>query len=130
MEEPADSRPSVDLDEFRSETIADALDVLGDVGAWRLTEPRWVQVETILQSLATAVAAADFDGLRRATAELELIGPVRITRIGATPIVAPPRRVRDITNHLVHQLTAATGDASGRSGNDGGEGSGDRSRPG
>jgi hypothetical protein len=128
MGEPADSHSSVDRDESRSETIADALDVLGDMGAWRLAEPRWVQVETILQSLATAITTADFDGLRRATAELELIGPVRITRIGATPIVAPPRRIRDITNHLVHQLTAADRDASSRCTNDGGESSGDRSR--
>jgi hypothetical protein len=130
MGEPADSSPSVDPDEVRSETIADALDVLGDLGAWRLAEPRWAQVETILESLVTAVAHGDVDGLRRATAELEVIGPVRITRIGATPTVAPPRRVRDITNHLVHQLTAAAGDTSNASANDGREGSGDRSRTG
>jgi hypothetical protein len=125
---PDDPRRSVAEDEIRAETVATALDVLGDLDAWRLSEPRWARVEEILEALTAAVAAADLDGVRQATADLEVIGPVRITRIGAVPVVPPPRRVRDRTNHLVHLLTEAV-DAAGRPARqDGLGGGGDRSR--
>lgn len=46
----------------------------------------------------------DGDALREATAELELTGPVRITRIGAKSLVPVPEQTRDRANHLVHAL--------------------------
>jgi hypothetical protein len=114
-------------DELDDETSAEALDVLGDLLEWQLAPQRWERVEQIVVAMAEALAAGDADGLREATAELELAGPVRVTRIGATPLVPAPERVRDRANHLVHSLggtppNARTGstDLTGEQG-DGGE---------
>jgi hypothetical protein len=92
---------------FDDETKADALDVLNDLLEWQLAAQRWERVERIVDALAEALAAGDADALREATAELEVAGPVRITRIGATPQIPAPERVRDVANHLVHVLGGA-----------------------
>jgi hypothetical protein len=55
-----------------------------------------------------ALAAADLDALAAATADLELAGPLRITRIGATPVVPPTPPVRDLLNRLVFSLGGIT----------------------
>lgn len=114
--------------EFDPEAISDALDVLGDLFVWQLVPLRWQRVEQILDSLTEALATGDADTLRDATAELELAGPVRATRIGATPVVPAPESVRERVNHLVHSLggtapppTTESGDSVERR-----EGGGDR----
>jgi CATRA-Associated Small Protein len=103
---PGDAESISDL-EFEAELIADAMDVVREVESWRLAEVRWERVREILGSLAAALAARDLPALRDATTDLELIGPVRLTRIGATPVVAPPPKVRERVNHLVYTLTEA-----------------------
>lgn len=82
----------------------DAVDVLQDLIEWELAPQRWERVASIVGSLADALAQGDGDALREATAELELTGPVRITRIGAKSLVPVPEQTRDRANHLVHAL--------------------------
>ncbi|MEU3276049.1 CATRA system-associated protein [Streptomyces antibioticus] len=88
------------------EAREDAVDVLRDLLVWQLAPERWARVETIVDALADALDREDGDALREATAELEVSGPVRITRIGARspgPVPASAR-IRDRANHLVHSL--------------------------
>jgi len=51
--------------------------------------------------------AGDAAATEAAVAELELLGPVRATPIGAEPMVPTPERVRDEINELVHELDDA-----------------------
>lgn len=82
----------------------DAVDVLGDLVEWELAPQRWERVDAIVVSLADALAQGDGEALREATAELELTGPVRITRIGTSSLIPVPERTLDRANHLVHAL--------------------------
>ncbi|WP_333735995.1 CATRA system-associated protein [Streptomyces sp. IBSBF 2806] len=86
------------------ESRDDAVDVLRDLIEWELAPQRWEQVDSIVDSLADAVARGDGDALREATAELELTGPVRVTRIGAKSVIPVPEETRDRANRLVHAL--------------------------
>ncbi|MFJ4525587.1 CATRA system-associated protein [Streptomyces sp. NPDC088810] len=86
------------------ETRDDAVDVLDDLLQWQLTAERWERVEALVRSLDQALAAGDGDALRAATAELELAGPVRITRIGTKSLIPVPEKTRDRANRLVHTL--------------------------
>lgn len=86
------------------EDRADALDILGDVLVWRLAPSRWDQVLAVIGTLAAAVSAGDPAAFRQAGADLELLAPPRITRIGGTSKVPPPEDVRDRTNQLIHTL--------------------------
>src|SRR5689334_11872934 len=83
---------------------AEALDVISDVLSWRLAGTRWVAIEQVLAAMDAALAAGDVTALATATTDLELAGPVRITRIGADPVVPPPPAIRDRLNQLVHSL--------------------------
>jgi hypothetical protein len=87
-----------------SETVTDALNVLRDLPDWRLVPERWDRVEDILQAMEEAFAAGDGAGLRAATADLELHGPVRLRGIGTKPASEPSQPVRDRQNRLVHAL--------------------------
>ncbi|MFB7943902.1 CATRA system-associated protein [Kitasatospora phosalacinea] len=82
----------------------DALDLLGELPAWQLPAAGWQRVATALAAAAEAAAATDAEALDAALADLELAGPVRITRLGSTPVLPPPPPVRERTNHLVHAL--------------------------
>lgn len=99
------------------EERAEALETLADVVEWRLPVERWDHVADIVETLAQAFAYGDMAGFRDGVIDLEMVGPVRVTRIGTTPSVPPPERVRDRVNHLVHSL--------GVEGNDRNEGNGD-----
>lgn len=90
-----------------AEARAEALDVVSDARQWRLNETRWRSLEQILAAMDAALAAGDTAALMTATANLELAGPVRLTRIGATPVLPPPPAVRDRLNRLVHSLGGA-----------------------
>ena len=83
---------------------AEALDVVSDALQWQLADARWQTIEQTLDVMAAAIEAGDAGALTAATADLELAGPLRITRIGAAPIVPPPPPVRDRLNRLVHAL--------------------------
>lgn len=86
------------------EAYDDAVNVLKDLVEWHLAPQRWERVDAIVGSLADALARGDGEALREATAELELTGPVRITRIGTQSVIPAPEPTRDRANHLVHEL--------------------------
>jgi hypothetical protein len=88
---------------------AEALDVVSDALQWRLAEARWQAIEQVLIAMDAALAAGNVDALAAATADLELAGPLRITRIGATPVVPPAPAVRARLNRLVHSLGGTSG---------------------
>ncbi|MFF3503845.1 CATRA system-associated protein [Streptomyces sp. NPDC003247] len=107
-----------------------ALVVLRDVRLWRLPPDRWERLAGLLDTAAGALRAGDADRFDQATVELELAGPVRITRIGdphrgspreSVPAPAPPP-VRERLNHLIHTLSGGPGgtpDEDGRPPDDG-----------
>lgn len=103
---PSGRRPPTAEREARVK--ADAIDVLRDVLGWELALPRWQEVERIVASIEAALTVADVDAVRDATVDLKLLGPVRITRIGATPQLPVPDPVRERTNHLIHSLGGAS----------------------
>jgi hypothetical protein len=80
--------------------------------AWKLAPARWNLVAELLDLLAEAAQAGDGALLAAAAAELDQVGPVRITRIGSTPKQPAPEPVRERLNHLVHRLS---GPADGQS---------------
>jgi hypothetical protein len=87
------------------QVLQDAVHVLEDLLLLELSPARWEGIAGILEALATEVAASDLSNLTEATIQLELAGPVRITRIGATPTEPPPPRVRERINQLIHSLS-------------------------
>jgi hypothetical protein len=104
-DEAGPRRAPVDLD---GETRADALDVLRDLLDWRMAPARWEQVERLVAAMDSALADGDVNALRRATIELELASPVRVTRLGATPQGPPPEKVRERANHMIHSIGSVT----------------------
>jgi hypothetical protein len=97
---PSSDRHSDQAGEVRAE----ALGVVSDALQWQLAAARWQAIEPMLAAMAAAVEAGDLKALAAATADLELAAPLRITRIGATPIVPPPPATCDRLNQLVHVL--------------------------
>jgi hypothetical protein len=93
------------------ESTAEALEALGDLAEWQLPAERWDRVAAIIEVLIHTYTDRDGPAFRNAIIDLEMAGPVRITRIGATPTVPPPQRVRDRANHLVHSLAQLSRDA-------------------
>jgi hypothetical protein len=89
------------------ELLSDALDVLGDLPQWRLPAPRWEQVGPILDRIERAFAEGDNDGLRFATTDLEIHGPVRANRIGTKDPQGPDQSLLERQNHLVHEIGKA-----------------------
>jgi|HubBroStandDraft_5_1064220.scaffolds.fasta_scaffold246073_2 hypothetical protein len=87
------------------QVLQDAVLVLEDLLTMELSPARWEGVAGILEALAAEVAAGDLSNLAEATIQLELAGPVRLTRIGAMPTEPPPPRVRERINQLVHSLS-------------------------
>ncbi len=86
------------------ETLEDALDVLGDLHQWRLPSPRWEQIGSILDRMGQAFAAGDDEGLRDATSQLELHGPVRANRIGTKDVNGPDPSVTERQNRLIDEI--------------------------
>jgi hypothetical protein len=93
--------------------ITDAVDVLGDLPAWRLAPGRWEQVEQTLDALGAAIGAGDLHAVESAVAVLEVLGPTRITRIGANPTMPVPAPIRERTQTLVHLLSGFTAATAG-----------------
>jgi hypothetical protein len=87
------------------QVLQDAVHVLEDLLVWELSPARWEGIAGILDALAAEVADSDLSNLAEATIQLELAGPVRLTRIGATPTEPPPPRVRERINQLIHRLS-------------------------
>ncbi|MFC4055084.1 CATRA system-associated protein [Actinomadura syzygii] len=93
----------------RDEVFAEALAIVREIFEWELAATRWDGAAQVLDALAEAAESDDLAAVRQAVADLELRGPVRITRIGATPVVPPPPPVRERLNHLVHRLSGGPG---------------------
>ncbi|WP_066366960.1 CATRA system-associated protein [Herbidospora mongoliensis] len=93
----------IDRQKVRNQALA----ILRQIPDWELTPARWEIVAELLEVADVAVAAGDLDGLDATTVQLELVGPVRMTRLGATPSEPPPPPVRDRLNILVHRLSSA-----------------------
>ena len=92
-------------DNWDTETVDDALDVLQDLVLWELVPERWELVDRLLGRIGAAFVAGDADELREAVADLELSGPVRALRIGGTTVQGIPEPVLDRRNTLVHTLS-------------------------
>jgi hypothetical protein len=97
--------PGVDVAEAESA----ALEVLADVLEWQLPVPRWERVAELVQSIDEAVRGGDLVALESATIDLELLSPVRVTRIGSTQdrVEAPPE-VRVRVNRLQHTFAESS----------------------
>jgi hypothetical protein len=96
---PADREQAVSVD-----ARAEALAAVSSALHWRLADGRWQTIDQVLVSMDTALAAGDTDAFQAAVADLELMGPLRITRIGDAPAVPPSPPVRERINQLVHSL--------------------------
>ena len=83
---------------------ADALEIALDAFLWRFGAARWDVVERILADMDAAIAANERQALANATAELELMAPLRIIMVGTQPTTPPPPEVRDRLNRLVYAL--------------------------
>jgi hypothetical protein len=101
--EPSQAGDSGEVFDIRAE----ALDVISDALGWRLADTRWQAIEPVLVAVDAALTAGDLAALTAATADLELAGPLRITRIGTPPVVPPPPAIRDRLNRLVYSLGGA-----------------------
>ncbi len=90
-----------------------AREILEHILKLEMAPARWERLSHLIEIAIGAEAAGDRDGLRHATVELELAGPVRITRIGDSPSVPPPPAVRERVNHLIHALSTDAGRDAG-----------------
>lgn len=98
-----------------AEIRASAIRVLDYILRLELAQARWDRVDGILALAVEAAAAGDLGTLRAATSQLRAIGPVRVIRIGGTPVGPPPPKVRE----RVEQVRAAVGTAVGPGGDTG-----------
>ncbi|WP_373869681.1 CATRA system-associated protein [Acrocarpospora pleiomorpha] len=108
MRLPDNTHHSPEISVATQETVEEALAVLGDLLRWRSSPGHWERIEPVVTRMQEALAIGDGEALRHVTAELELMGPTRITRIGSTSLVPPPPRIRDRTNQLIHSLGGDT----------------------
>lgn len=60
---------NVQIPEIDGESVADAVDVLGDVKSWKLTDPRWHAVVQVIEMLEAAWAGRDVEAFRAATTD-------------------------------------------------------------
>jgi hypothetical protein len=87
----AESDSRISADEIR----ASAIRVLDYLLRLELTQARWDRVDGILAIAHEAAGAGDSGTLAAAISQLGTIGPVRVIRIGGTPVGPPPPKVRE-----------------------------------
>lgn len=107
-----------DLEEVRQ----DAVSVLQDMLGWRLSTARWDAIAGSVEALATYLDVGDLAAAQDIVIQLELAGPVRITRIGAVPSQPPPPPVRERVNQLIHRLSGGDSRATAAKLDEGEEG--------
>ncbi len=100
----SDSRPDGWTSLEPAEIFNDAYLAISDAIQWQLPEERWEAIGQILTVMDATIKAGDIAGLAEATAELEVAGPLRLTRIGGTPIVPPNPEVRRLLGDLEYVL--------------------------
>jgi hypothetical protein len=85
---------------------------------WRLVASRWQQVQDIAGVMEAARGAADVESMWNAIAQLEQLGPLRVSRrLGDTPKVPAPEPVRERINELIDSLVSEDGNAPDDRGN-------------
>jgi hypothetical protein len=82
----------------------DASQILQQAVGWRLSTARWALVSELITALDAAQSSGDIEALTAAATELELVGPVRIVRMGSAEQTPPPASLRERANSLVHRL--------------------------
>lgn len=105
-----------------AEVRRDALSVLRDVLGWRLSAARWEGIAGSVEALAASLELSDLAAAEGMVIQLELAGPVRVTRIGALPTQPPPAKVRERISQLIHRLSGAGDQVAGTSLTEGAEG--------
>lgn len=96
------------------EASVEARAVLRTAIEWRLVESRWRQVQDALAAMAAAFAATDAESLWKAIAQLEQLGPLRVSaRLGDTPREPAPENVRERINELIDAIVREDGQAPG-----------------
>lgn len=88
--------------------------VVGDIEQWRLPARIWSRISGLLADAEQAIARDDAAALRTALSGLELLSPLRVTRIGAEPKLPPDDEVRERVVRLRNVDTAGQGRDSGR----------------
>ncbi len=73
----------------------------------KLAEARWERLAELIEIAIEAQTAGDLDGLKQAADQLELAGPVRVTRIGGDDPIPPPAEIRERANELIYSLQSA-----------------------
>jgi hypothetical protein len=82
----------------------DALTIVRNALKWEVPPQRWTEIAAVLADLEAALDAGDLDAVAKATIQLELAAPVRITKIKA-PVQPPPPPVRERLNVTVGRLS-------------------------
>jgi hypothetical protein len=96
------------------EASAEARGVLRVAIDWRLVASRWQQVQDIVGVMDAALAAADAGSMWNAIAQLEQLGPLRVsTRLGDIPKEPAPEEVRERINELIDSLVREDGPGPG-----------------
>lgn len=90
------------------------LDIVADAVRWRLPEARWSDVEELMDALHKAVRTGQQDAVEQALGTLELVAPLRITPIGGEARIAATRRLRQLSEQVVHDIGEGLGTAPER----------------
>ena len=108
-----------DAAEWREASV-EARVVLRTAIEWWLVPSRWRQVQNAVEEMDTALAAANVESVWTAIAQLEQLGPLRVsTRLGDTPKEPAPDDVRERINELIHALVRDDGRVPGERGESG-----------
>lgn len=87
------------------EASTEARVVLQTAIEWRLVPSRWQQLQDAVKGMEAAFAAANLESVWTAIAQLEQLGPLRVsTRLGDTPKEPAPEDVRERINELIDTL--------------------------
>lgn len=89
------------------EAVQDALSTVRLVPRWTLSADGWPRVDAALERLRAAIASGSAREVTGAMAQLEDLGPTRLSAVGgstgaASGRQAPPPAVLELVNTLVH----------------------------
>lgn len=99
--------PRASVEQEAEQIRADASDVLRLAGSWELSPGRWAEFAEILEVAIAAHEVGDVQAVEQAVAHLELLGPMRVARIGGdSPREPPPGPVRERVDYLIRALDA------------------------
>ncbi|MBB5867135.1 hypothetical protein F4553_000514 [Allocatelliglobosispora scoriae] len=94
-----------------SAVIDEALEVLGELTAWELTERAWAFVERQLMELAAAVEQRDVTRTQAAVLELEEVGETQRQHASAArPPAQPPRAPKEPCSPRLRTVSQVLGE--------------------